>query len=298
MNNPLVTVVIPTYKGVYCVMTAVLSVAAQSYRNIETIVVIDGSNDGTLELLESYRATLPSAQKANFKIINQKNSGVSAARNAGMKEAQGQYIALLDHDDTWETEKITAQIDEISRCSEHSGIFCTTDNYVFDQNSGKRDHQRNGDSLTIVGLLRNTGAQPGTWVFSKNILQLVGMFDEQLCVAEDGDFLLRILADDNIKCVNVDRPLSTYNIGNENSLASSINPKKIDSFVKAFIKSYDLLQQKLPPELLEVFMDWHRQNIPDNLLADAMRQIEKKRTNIHQQHDCLQAKLPSEYNYG
>ena len=236
MEDPMVSVIIPTYNGERCIMNAIHSVAGQTYKNTETIVVIDGSRDGTRDLLECHKATLSQEEQNRFHILYQKNRGVSAARNVGMQMAKGDFIALLDGDDVWHPEKIAAQIAKVSRHPDQSYIFCTTDHEVVDISSGERKVQKNGDSLILAGLLKNSGAQPGTWLFSKGIVtEKVGNFDEQMCVAEDGDYLIRMFTTDGIKCVNVDRPLTTYHVGNNSSLSSeNITPQKCQSFVRGF----------------------------------------------------------------
>ena len=96
MEDPMLSVIIPTYNGERCIMNAIHSVAGQTYKNTETIVVIDGSRDGTRDLLECHKATLSQEEQNRFHILYQKNRGVSAARNVGMQMAKGDFIALLD----------------------------------------------------------------------------------------------------------------------------------------------------------------------------------------------------------
>ena len=132
--------------------------------------------------------------------------------------------------------KLPPKLPRFARHPDQSYIFCTTDHEVVDISSGERKVQKNGDSLILAGLLKNSGAQPGTWLFSKGIVtEKVGNFDEQMCVAEDGDYLIRMFPTDGIKCVNVDRPLTTYHVGNNSSLSSeNITPQKCQSFVRGF----------------------------------------------------------------
>ena len=92
MNRPPeFSVVIPTYNRLDYLKQALSSVWAQTFTDYEIIVVDDGSNDGTREYLHGLRSKL--------RILSQPNSGPGAARNIGLREAQGDYIALLDSDD-------------------------------------------------------------------------------------------------------------------------------------------------------------------------------------------------------
>jgi glycosyltransferase involved in cell wall biosynthesis len=100
--SPLVSVIIPCYNRADVLGETIDSVFAQSYPNIELIVVDDGSSDGTSALLDSYGDRLIA--------IRQKNQRLAAARNAGHRRAKGDYIAWLDHDDLWNPEKVAIQV--------------------------------------------------------------------------------------------------------------------------------------------------------------------------------------------
>ncbi|MGB3638416.1 MAG: glycosyltransferase family 2 protein [Rivularia sp. (in: cyanobacteria)] len=102
MLSPQVTVVIPTYNRAHLVKDAVESVLNQTYQNFELIVIDDGSTDNTREVLAFYKDKLT--------YIYQENQGRSAARNHGIKLAQGEYIAFLDSDDVWFPDKLERQV--------------------------------------------------------------------------------------------------------------------------------------------------------------------------------------------
>lgn len=102
MNQPPVSVIIPNYNYACYLREAIDSALNQTYRNIEIIVVDDGSQDNSAEVLESY--------SDKIKFIQQQNQGVSAARNVGFQASSGDYIAFLDADDVWLPQKIEKQI--------------------------------------------------------------------------------------------------------------------------------------------------------------------------------------------
>lgn len=119
-NMPLVSVVVPVYNAKCFVAQAIESVLSQTYSNIELILVDDCSNDGSRQVLEEYAKK---DERVRL-IINEKNKGTAETRNAGIQAAKGQYIALLDGDDTWHKEKIKKQAElliaekaEIAYCS-------------------------------------------------------------------------------------------------------------------------------------------------------------------------------------
>jgi len=102
MTDPLVSVVIPVYNGERFVAQAIESVLAQTWPNIEVIAVNDGSTDGSAEVLARYEGRVA--------VVEQDNCGVAAARNAGIRRARGEFIAFLDQDDWWRTEKLSRQV--------------------------------------------------------------------------------------------------------------------------------------------------------------------------------------------
>ena len=100
-DSPLVSVVIPAYNACTFLPQALESVFGQEYRPIEVIVVDDGSTDGTYELLRG---------RDDLRLIRQENKGEAAARNVGITQAQGEWIAFLDADDIWLPGKLTTQL--------------------------------------------------------------------------------------------------------------------------------------------------------------------------------------------
>src|SRR5690625_3677419 len=94
MKKPLVTIIIPVYNVEKYIAECLNSVIRQTYSNIEVIIINDGSNDNSYEIIESY-----SKKYNNLKIIDQENKGQSVARNVGLTKAKGKYIYFLDSDD-------------------------------------------------------------------------------------------------------------------------------------------------------------------------------------------------------
>jgi glycosyltransferase involved in cell wall biosynthesis len=117
--NPKVSVVIPTYNRSDKVRKGVESVLAQSFTDLEVIVVDDGSSDNTEQ-------TLRQAFGDRIRYYFQPNQGVSVARNKGIAEARGEWIAFLDSDDLWEREKIERQFNALQQCGSPCGA-CYTD---------------------------------------------------------------------------------------------------------------------------------------------------------------------------
>ena len=94
MSKKLISVIVPVYNSEKYVNRCIDSILNQTYENLEVILIDDGSSDGSLKICESW------AEKDNrIKILKQKNSGVSSARNLGIENASGDYVAFVDNDD-------------------------------------------------------------------------------------------------------------------------------------------------------------------------------------------------------
>src|SRR5438270_8956192 len=100
---PHVSAIIPSYNSAAWIRDSVGSVLSQTYRGIETIVVDDGSQDSTVEILRQFGDQI--------RLLQREHRGIGAARNAGMEVARGEYIAFLDSDDVWQREKIARQVE-------------------------------------------------------------------------------------------------------------------------------------------------------------------------------------------
>lgn len=121
------SIVIPLYNKENQISATLNSVLAQTFQDYEIIVVNDGSTDGSVAAVETF-------DDPRIRLIHQNNAGVSAARNKGIEEAEGEYIALLDGDDEWKPEYLETISDLISRYPE-AQVFAT--NYEFRDAQGK-----------------------------------------------------------------------------------------------------------------------------------------------------------------
>lgn len=105
MSGQLVSVIVPTYNRAYCIEKTLDSALAQTHTELEIVVIDDGSSDGTEELMARRYGGEP-----RVRYIRQANTGVTGARNHGLREARGDYVAFLDSDDLWLPWKLTAQL--------------------------------------------------------------------------------------------------------------------------------------------------------------------------------------------
>lgn len=119
-SEPLVSVVMPAWNAEATIAKALQSVAAQTYRNLEVIIVDDGSTDATLALVTEFSAVDP-----RVRLVSRSNGGPGAARNTGIGEARGEWIALIDADDLWHPTKLEKQISAALAAAEPPGfVYC------------------------------------------------------------------------------------------------------------------------------------------------------------------------------
>jgi glycosyltransferase involved in cell wall biosynthesis len=188
MKQPLVTVVIPAYNVAPYVSQAIDSVLAQTYKNIEIIVVDDGSKDATRDVVALY------AEKNLVHYIYQENKGLSAARNTGIRKAKGEFIAILDSDDLFLPEKIQQQVAYLVAHPECGVSYC--DVWHFRETEPDKMLTLKSDfysgSEVFPHLLRKNFIIPLSVVFRKSEIMQVGLFDETRRRTEDWEYWLRL----------------------------------------------------------------------------------------------------------
>ena len=181
---PMVSVVLPTYNRCGFLGQAIDSVLNQTCPADELIVVDDGSTDGTSDLLAGYADRIT--------VIRQDNKGVSAARNAGIRQSNGTFIALLDSDDYWLSEKLEAQLAFFKSCPD--AVICQTEETWIRNGkriNPKKRHQK-FSGMIFEKTLPLCLVSPSAVMIRKGLFEEVGLFDESLPACEDYDMWLRI----------------------------------------------------------------------------------------------------------
>ena len=209
--TPKVSVVIPTYNRAIKVREAIESVLSQTFSDLEVIVVDDGSTDDTgIALQEAFGDRIRYYQQAN--------QGASVARNKGIAEARGEWIALLDSDDLWEKDKIEWQLKALDRFGAKCGGCYTNVRFynhpetrtIFELAESSYRHEPemgiNGDALRL--LVRPGGAGmvvcPSSFLGRADLVKQTG-FNANIRYSEDSDFLFRVAMRTGFCYVN--RPL-------------------------------------------------------------------------------------------
>ncbi|HEV2694565.1 MAG TPA: glycosyltransferase family 2 protein [Verrucomicrobiae bacterium] len=249
MASPLISIIIPTYNREHCVRQSLDSVLAQTFTDYELIVIDDGSSDGTVEILKSYGDKI--------RLICQKNAGAGAARNTGIRVAQGKYIAFLDSDDHWRPEKLAVQMAAIVKYG--AKVCCS------------RCVGENGEPLRDIEEVAATLKEPGIYhvpdpvefcsrarchpylqsmVLEKELFNIAGLFDQALHTGDDTVWFFRLgyVTD----CIYIDQPMTVIFRGSDNSLTYDVRPasaeKRWSAFIRMQAEMYWRFRQSHPAE--------------------------------------------------
>ncbi|PYM23912.1 MAG: hypothetical protein DMD78_10755 [Candidatus Rokuibacteriota bacterium] len=215
-----VSVVIPTYNRAHIVLEAVRSVLAQRFRDLELIVVDDGSTDDTA-------VRLAALADPRLQVIMGRHAGVSAARNLGVSKASGQLISFLDSDDLWHPDKLACEVAFLARHPEVDAVFTDLEKHHGDQvfPSFMRETQVFSRRLLRAAypeglvlepremrlcLFEEVPIKPSALTLRRAAFDAVGGFDETWSSSEDWEFLLRLARAHRF--AYVDRPLAVLHI--------------------------------------------------------------------------------------
>jgi len=227
---PIFSIIIPCFNVEDTIEQTISSVLNQSIKKYEVIAVNDGSSDKTLNILRSYECY------EFFKIINQENLGLGAARNTGIRNAIGEYISLLDADDIWTTN----HLEKINNFIElNNSEIISNDEIIYKENN-KISYLINKPPQDLLELyLGGNTLSPSAITIKKNIFDSVGLFieDKNLLGLEDWDFWLRTYQKGKM-IDHLDIPLGIYRRDIENM-------SKEDSFHKKTLDIYRIYGQKL-----------------------------------------------------
>ncbi|MEP0871647.1 glycosyltransferase [Trichocoleus desertorum AS-A10] len=214
IGMPLVSIIIPVYNGEKTIQETINSVLAQTFSDFELIVINDGSQDKTLEVVSEI-------QDPRIKVFSYPNAGLSATRNRGISHSQGQFIAFLDADDLWTADKIEAQLKALQDNPE-AGLAYSWSDFVDESSQFLHIGRRltwDGDvhrKILVINFLEH-GSNP---LIRREALKVIGNFDESLSAAEDWDMWIRLAAKYSFVVVPV--PQILYRVS-ANSLSTNID---------------------------------------------------------------------------
>ena len=207
-----ISVVIPSYNRKEFLKRSIDSAINQTKKPFEIIVVDDGSTDGTETMIKS--------DYDFVKFIKQKNKGVSAARNIGIKVSIGEWICFLDSDDEWKKDKLEKQINAMKS---NPGYKFFHSNEIWIKNgiriNQKKKHKKYGGDI-FDKCLDMCRISPSSVMIDKTVFDEVGNFNENLVVCEDYELWLRIC--DKYRVFFIDEPLIIKYGGHQGQLSHSI----------------------------------------------------------------------------
>jgi glycosyltransferase involved in cell wall biosynthesis len=186
VSRPLASVVIPAFNTERFLGEALASVSAQTYAPVETIVVDDGSSDGTAEVARAHPGVA---------LVEQENSGPSAARNRGFAASRGEFIAFHDSDDVMTPDKLAVQVGHML---ENPGVGCVVaEQELIVEDGAELPFWVEGSKVETVMPPRPPELEdeplvhPMSMVVRREAFEQVGNFDESMRAAEDFDWMLR-----------------------------------------------------------------------------------------------------------
>jgi len=188
-----VSIIIPTYNGAKYLPQAVESILAQTYDQYEIVIIDDGSTDQTKDIVSDFIDSYP----GKIRYIYQDNAGVSVARNTGIQNSKGRYIAFLDSDDQWLSQHLEKSVMAIesqpSTGLVHSNLTRVTESGKTIETPVKNEKYVSGKIFEPL-FLRKGNIACSTVLFKKECCEKVGYFDEQLTRlgCEDREMWLRI----------------------------------------------------------------------------------------------------------
>lgn len=259
MNEELVSIIIPAYNAEKTIKIAIDSALQQIYKNIEVIVINDGSTDKTNLIVNNIIE-----HDKRVKLVETENFGVSHARNIGIKSSKGKYVTFLDSDDFIDKEMIS----EMYKCIKEYNVKIVKCNCKMIENNT----QRILEDYNIKGLIRskellkhiimyeeNIKGYSWVYMFEKNNIIF---FNEDLSYMEDNDFLLKVLLK-NENIYILDKPLYNY-VLNDNSVTRSQKKLKEQCFkILDSINSMEntLIKNNIDKNLMDEFYNLYYQYV-------------------------------------
>lgn len=234
-----ISVVIPVYNGERTIEETIASVLAQTFTDFELIIINDGSQDNTVEIIQQI---IKETADPRIKLYSYNNGGLAASRNRGIDKSQGEYISFLDADDLWTKDKLASQYQALQAHPQAAVAYSGTD--WIDEAGNFLKHSSppslSGDIYGVL-LLSNIVGSGSNALIKKGVLSITGGFDESLKASEDWDFLIRLAA--KYQFIRIDTPQILYR-QSPNSMSSKLSYQEQET-MKVIRKSF----RQAPPHL-------------------------------------------------
>lgn len=283
MDNLLVSVIIPLYNAEMYISETITSVLNQTYTNIETIIIDDGSTDQSLHVAKQF-------ESEKLKIFSQSNKGVSETRNYGIQLAKGTYIQFLDADDLIEKTKIERQVAEVKNMANKPAFVCSTWARVSDDSmlSTLSIHKPKLDELPIDFIAGdNFIPLMSGLILRESLLQAKG-FDPKMTHIEDVNLLIRLYhLNHHFIYAETKVPLFYYR-----EVASSASKKNYEAFFEGMFTNTHLMSEKFKIRRHKLLLEnyW---NIYINAVANNYQLLAKRAARELNNYGIGQLKKPS-----
>ena len=226
-NVPVVSVVIPAFNAMRTIGQTLESALSQTLAAIEVIVVDDGSTDATREAVRRI-------QDPRVRLVSQPNRGASVARNTGIAQAKGEWVAFLDADDAWTANKLERQLTLMALSP--GCLASQTSAFLVDDDLRPhtlRHCRPSRDPLLAFLRFQNLPAAASSWLVKRDLLNQLGGFDPELVMHEDWDLSVRLARLTHPLCI--DEPLTLYRMHADNRSSD------VDSHIASGLRILDRL---------------------------------------------------------
>jgi len=217
MDGKRVSVIIPTLESGEYIERSIMSILNQSYEDIEVVIVDDGSEDSTVSIVREIRE-----QNDNVKLVQRESSGIPSARNRGISEATGHYIANQDSDDISHPDRLRVQIREMEK---RDLDVIGTGTYDIDDSDRVLFRRNVIESIETTHVRKGCPIINGTALMKKNNLDELNRYNTNFPVAEDKDLWVR-MEKKGCNLGNVDKPLYMFRRHGDSAYASNIEKAK------------------------------------------------------------------------
>jgi len=226
-KRPLVSILIPAYNAERYIREAMASAVAQAYKNVEIVVVDDGSTDKTGEIVRSFK-------DSRIRYIYQENKGIIGVRNRLLKEAKGDFLTFLDADDIYLPDKVAEEVNFLLKHRDYDAVYCDL-RYFFDERPDRLYKHRytfySGD--IFEKLLEKMFITNTTFMMRKSVVKRIGFYEEILGTVEDWYYFLR-MARAKMKFGFIEKPLVRFRLRWDNNTRFENQPKIQLSSLKIF----------------------------------------------------------------
>lgn len=243
----MISIVIPLYNKAHTIVNTLNTVFAQTFQDFEVVIVNDGSTDNGVEVIQQH------FNDSRIRIIHQKNAGVSAARNRGVDESKGDYIAFLDGDDEWHPDYLSIINDTISKYPQ-AGMICTGGLMGNKKNPNKvsyRIAKKYLEQITPINFFENpcVFAHTSGLIIRKDIFKKTHGFPIGMKCCEDYACSQAVAL--ITQTIYIGLPISKYNGGVEGQ-TTSIDAETRFKYLKYVVDYYNLVMTD--------FITWHSTN--------------------------------------